>query len=316
MNIAFLDAKTVGELLNLAALEKYGQVTFYQTTTPAETLARVQDQDIVITNKVVLDRTILESCPHLKLICVAATGTNNVDLVAAREIGITVKNVVDYSTNSVAQLTFALLLQLINQISYFDNYVKQGDYARSDIFTHLQPPYWEISGKQFGIIGLGNIGRQVAKIAAAFGATVVYYSASGKNNNPDYQRLELEEFLASSDIISIHAPLNEYTRNLINYERLQQMKRSALLINVGRGGIVHEADLAWALDENLIAGAGVDVFETEPIKADNPLLQIKEPAKLVLTPHIAWASLEARTLLLDKVQQNIREFLAQQEHSV
>jgi glycerate dehydrogenase len=260
----------------------------------------------------VLDRFILENCPNVKLICVAATGLNNVDLKAAEERGITVKNVSDYSSNSVAQLTFALLLQLINQVSYFDNYVKQGGYARSNIFTHLQPPYWEINGKQFGIIGLGNIGRQVARIASAFGSRVVYYSASGKNNNPDYQRLELKDFLATSDIISIHAPLNEYTRNLINYERLQQMKRSAVLVNVGRGGIVNEADLARALNENLLAGAGIDVFETEPIKADNPLLQIKEPAKLVLTPHIAWASLEARTLLLDKVQQNIQEFLAQQ----
>jgi glycerate dehydrogenase len=312
MKIVFLDAKTVGEVPNLAALEKFGTVTFYQTTTPAQTLTRVQDQDIVITNKVVLDRFILENCPNVKLICVAATGLNNVDLKAAEERGITVKNVSDYSSNSVAQLTFALLLQLINQVSYFDNYVKQGGYARSNIFTHLQPPYWEINGKQFGIIGLGNIGRQVARIASAFGSRVVYYSASGKNNNPDYQRLELKDFLATSDIISIHAPLNEYTRNLINYERLQQMKRSAVLINVGRGGIVNEADLARALNENLLAGAGIDVFETEPIKADNPLLQIKEPAKLVLTPHIAWASLEARTLLLDKVQQNIQEFLAQQ----
>lgn len=311
MKIVFLDTKTMGEVPNLASLKKFGTVTFYQTTTPDETLARVQNQDIVITNKVELGKAILEKCTSLKLVCVAATGMNNIDLATAREKGIVVKNVADYSTNSVAQLTFALLFQLINQISYFDNYVKSGAYAQSDIFTHLEPAFREISGKQMGIIGLGNIGRQVAHIAMAFGARVVYFSASGKNHNPDYERLELKEFLETSDIVSIHAPLNEYTRNLIRYSRLQQMKRSALLVNVGRGGIVPEADLARALNENLIAGAAVDVFEVEPINADNPLLQIREPGKLVLTPHIAWASIEARTLLLEKVCQNIQQFLEQ-----
>lgn len=309
MKIAFLDAKTVGDVLNLAALEKFGPVTYYQTTSPAELLRRVQDQDIVITNKVVLDRAVLAQCPHLKLICVAATGMNNVDLAAAQEQGIAVKNVAGYSTNSVAQLTFALLLQLMHQVSYFDYYVKSGEYARNDIFTHLGQSFGEISGRQFGIIGLGAIGRQVAGLATAFGARVVYYSTSGKNNNPDYERLELADFLATSDIITIHAPLNEHTRHLMNYERLQQLKRTAWLVNVGRGGIVQEADLARALNENRLAGAALDVFEQEPINADNPLLQINEPAKLLLTPHIAWASREARTLLIEKVSQNIEQFL-------
>lgn len=215
MKIAFLDTKTMGDIPNLKELQQFGEVSYYPTTAPSETLVRTMGQDIVSTNKVVLDRAILEKCVQLNLICVAATGMNNIDLAAAEEKGITVKNAIDYSTNSVAQLTFAILLQLINNIPYFDNYVKSGGYAQSDIFTHLGPSYFEISGKRFGIIGLGNIGRQIAKIAAAFGAEVVYYSTSGKNNNPEYQRLELAEFLTTADIISIHAPLNEFTRNLI-----------------------------------------------------------------------------------------------------
>ncbi|QMU29351.1 D-2-hydroxyacid dehydrogenase [Adhaeribacter radiodurans] len=309
MKIAFLDTKTMGDIPNLKNLEKFGEVNYYATTTPSQTLSRCLGQNIVVVNKVQVDRLIMEQCPDLKLICVAATGTNNIDLTAAQEKGIVVKNVVDYSTNSVAQLTFALLLQLTNNIPYFDNYVKLGDYARNDIFTHLGPSYSEIYGKRFGIIGLGNIGRQVAKIASAFGAEVVYYSTSGKNNNPEYQRLDLPEFLATCDIISIHAPLNEHTRNLITYPQLQQMKLSALLINVGRGGIVRERDLTQALNENLIAGAALDVFETEPMDENNPLLKVNNPHKLVLTPHIAWASREARTLLMDKVIQNIEQFL-------
>jgi len=315
MKIAFLDTKTMGDIPNLKNLEKFGEVSYYATTEPGETLSRCLNQNIVVVNKVEVNRSVLEQCSELKLVCVAATGTNNIDFTAAQEKGIVVKNVVDYSTNSVAQLTFALLLQLTNNIPYFDNYVKLGDYSRNDIFTHLGPSYSEIHGKRFGIIGLGNIGRQVAKIASAFGAEVVYYSASGKNNNPEYQRLDLPEFLATCDIISIHAPLNEHTRNLITYPQLQQMKPSALLINVGRGGIVRETDLNQALNENLIAGAGLDVFEKEPIEADNPLLKINNPHKLVLTPHIAWSSREARTLLMDKVIQNIEQFLEEKAGS-
>jgi glycerate dehydrogenase len=251
---------------------------------------------------------VIEYANSLKLICVAATGTNNVDIDAALERGIPVKNVKGYSSQSVAQGTFSLLLHLVNNISYYDIYVKSGSYSKSDIFTHLDKPFYEINGKRFGIIGLGNIGRQVAKIAEAFGAEVVFYSASGQNYHKFYQRLELGDFLRSSDIISIHAPLNQYTANLLNYDRLKRMKKSAILINVGRGGIVNESDLARALDEGMIAGAGIDVFSQEPINVDNPLLQIKNIHMLALTPHVTWASIEARTLLVEKICQNIQEF--------
>ena len=309
MKLVFLDAKTVGDVPNLHLLDQFGNVTYYQTTFPDQVLERIQGADIVITNKVVLDRSILEQAPDLKLICVAATGTNNVDKAVARERGIPVKNVEGYSSHSVAQGTFALLLHLLNNIPYYDDYVRSGAYAQSDIFTHVERNFGELNGKRFGIIGLGKIGVQVAKIAEAFGAEVVYYSASGQSYEQPYQRLELEAFLNSSDIVSIHAPLNEYTNNLLTYDRLQLMKKTAILVNTGRGGIVNERDLARALNEGLIAGAGIDVFGQEPINPDNPLLQVTNRDKLVLTPHVAWASIESRTSLIEKVGQNIREFL-------
>ena len=309
MRLVFLDTKTMGTIPNMNLLEQFGEVTYYSTTRPEQTSARIKDADIVITNKVILDSATIAEAKYLKLICVAATGTNNVDKAAAAELGIPVKNAVDYSSNSVAQGTFSLLLHLLINIPYYDKYVKQGSYSQSDIFTHFGKPFWELAGKRFGIIGLGAIGRRVAKIADAFGSEVVYYSASGRNVQPGYTRLELEEFLKTSDIVSIHAPLNEYTSNLINYDRLRLMKKSAILINAGRGGIIREADLARAIDEEIISGAGIDVFEKEPIHEQSPLLHIKNKDRIVLTPHVTWASVEARTCLMKKVINNIQEFL-------
>ena len=311
MHIVLLDAKTLGDIPNLNALEKWGSVTYYQTTRPDQTLERIRNADIVVTNKVVLDQSIIEQATRLQLICVAATGTNNIDKTAAEKRGIPVKNAVDYSTPSVAQCTFAVLFQLMMNIPYFDRYVKDGSYADSGLFTHFGPGFHELTGQRFGIIGLGTIGRRVAQIADAFGAEVVYYSASGQNTQQPYTRLELDEFLRTCDIVSIHAPLNEHTARLIQYERLKQMKKTALLLNMGRGGIVDEADLARALDERIIAGAGIDVFEQEPIRADNPLLHITRKEALVLTPHLAWASIETRVRLMEKIGQNIDAFLQQ-----
>ena len=310
MKIVFLDLKTVGIIPNLHLLEQFGEVTYYQTTLPEFVSERIKEAEIVITNKVVLDKITIEKAQNLKLICVSATGTNNVDQEAALERGIPVKNAIDYSSNSVAQGTFSLLLHLMCNIPYYDTYVKNGSYSQTDIFTHFSEPFWELSGKRFGIIGLGNIGRKVAKIAEAFGSEVVYYSASGQNNQQEYLKLDLEEFLSSSDIISIHAPLNTCTSNLINYSRLKLMKSTAILINAGRGGIVNEVDLARAIDEGLIAGAGIDVFEKEPIDIENPLLKIKNKHRIALTPHITWASIESRTLLIEKVAGHIGEFIA------
>lgn len=310
MKLVFLDVKTVGDVPNLEDLKQLGDATFYQTTTPDQTGKRIKDAEIVVTNKVVLDRGLIEGASNLKLICVAATGMNNIDREAAKEAGIPVKNVSGYSSNSVAQTTFAMILNLIQNITFFDGFVKSGEYSNHDIFTNVDVTYSELHGKQFGIIGLGHIGSQVASIAEAFGADVVYYSTSGRNLEQPYPHKDLDDLLETSDFVSIHAPLNNNTEGLIGYGELKTMKGSAYLINTGRGGIVNEADLAKALDENLIAGAALDVFEQEPINADNPLLQIQNKHRLLMTPHIAWASIEARTELIEGVKRNIEEFLA------
>jgi glycerate dehydrogenase len=311
MKIVFLDAKTMGKVPNFQILEKLGDFVFYQTTKPEERLTRLKNADVVITNKVIIDKEIIDSCPNLKLICVSATGTNNIDVEYAAKKGIPVKNATNYSTESVAQTAISMILSLVNQLNYFDRYVKTGSYTQSDMFTHYGPNIYELRGKRAGIIGLGNIGKRVAHILEAFGMEVVYFSTSGKNNNNDYLRLELEELLITSDIISIHSPLNEHTKNLITFSWLKLMKPTAFLINTGRGGIINEHDLVEAINQQLIAGAGLDVYEREPMAADSPILKVKYPERLILTPHIAWASIEARTLLIEKIAANIAEFKLQ-----
>lgn len=309
MTIVFLDIKTIGDVPNLESLRQLGEFESYPVTRPDQTAERIREADIVITNKVVLDEALMKGAEKLKLICVAATGMNNIDREAAKEEGIPVRNVAGYASGSVAQGTFAMILHLVYNLPEIDRYVKSGEYSQNDIFTNLDRSYHELAGLQFGIIGMGSIGNRVAQIAEAFGANVVYYSTSGRNTDQPYRRLELNELLETSDIVSVHAPLNDNTDNLLDYEKLQRMKSSALLINTGRGGIVNENDLALALDEDLIAGAGLDVFEQEPIPPDNPLLGIRKKEKLVLTPHMTWASVEARTALVDGIIENIKEIL-------
>jgi lactate dehydrogenase-like 2-hydroxyacid dehydrogenase len=310
VKIVFLDARTLGDVPNIGQLDTLGETVLYPDTQPEQVTERIQGAEVVITNKVKVTREAMTNAPELKLICVAATGMNNVDLAAANELGIQVKNVKGYSTDSVAQQTFALLLALLNSTAYYDTYVKTGEYSQERIFTHLGRPYWELSGKRFGILGLGEIGRQVARIALAFGAEVVYFSASGQEYNVIYERLDLDEFLQTCDVISIHAPLSPDTENLLNYARIAQMKPTALLLNTSRGGIINEADLAKALDDDLIAGAAIDVFTQEPIPATHPYMQFQKKEKLLLAPHIAWSSIEARTRLMEKVADNIRGYLA------
>jgi len=308
MHIVFLDTDTVGDLAELRLLEQFGKFTLYPYTAATETIERIKDAEIVITNKVILDRKIIEASSALKLICVAATGTNNIDLKAAEERGIPVKNVKGYSTDSVAQHTFALIFHLLNHLYYYDTYVKSGIYSNSQLFTNLKKEITELKGKTLGIIGFGAIGQRVAQLAEVFGAKIIYYSTSGKNNNRNYRRLPLHELLAESDIVSIHAPLNDNTKYLIGYNELELMKRHALLVNTGRGGIVHEGDLARALNETMIQAAALDVFEKEPLPADNPLLTVKEPGRLLLTPHVAWSAREARQELLWQIAEHIKEY--------
>lgn len=308
-NIVFLDQKTIGKVDNLKLLSKLGKLDSYESTAPEQVVERCKGKEIVIVNKVEMTEEVMTQLPDLKLICVAATGINNVDLNYTGNNGIEVKNVAGYSTDSVAQLTFTMLLYLVTKPYYYDTFVKSGAYSRSDSFTHHNEPFWELKGKRMGIIGLGTIGRQVARIAESFGMEVIFYSTTGRNNHISYKRFELEDLLKSSDVISIHAPLNNQTRDLITYDRMKLMRPCAILLNLGRGGIVNERDLAKALNENVIAAAGIDVMEQEPINADNPLLKLFDKEKILITPHMAWASKESRELLVEKIARNIEVYL-------
>jgi len=306
--IVILDAKTLGEDLDLSPLGDFGEVTTYQTTRPEETLDRIKTAEIIITNKVVITAQMMEEAPQLKLICIAATGMNNVDLDAAKTMGIEVKNVAGYSTGSVVQHTFAMALYLVEKLAYYDNAVKSGAWSKSGLFTDVSKPFYEISGKKWGIIGLGNIGKEVARVATAFGANVCYFSTSGENYGQKYPHVTLESMLQECDIISIHCPLNDKTQNLINASNLRLMKEGSVLLNLGRGSIINEADLAAELDKREIY-AGLDVLTPEPIAEDNPLMKIKNQHQLLITPHIAWTSKEARVKLLKGIFDNIKTFL-------
>ncbi len=305
--IVFLDAATLGNT-SLAKIEREGQLVCYPYTEPEDLFPRIKDAEIVITNKVYIGKEQIDAAPSLKLICVAATGTNNVDIPYATSKGIPVKNVAGYSTESVVQITYALLLSLCCHIEYYDNAVKSGSYSAGHSFTDVSKTYMELSGKTMGIIGLGTIGKRVADIASAFGMNVVYYSTSGIARSERYKMVSLEELLKVSDVVSIHAPLNAKTNNLLTLNELKLMKPTAFLVNIGRGGIVNEADLATAVGERIIAGAGVDVYTKEPIPHNSPYLMLADKSSFILTPHIGWASAEARERLVSLMADNIIEF--------
>lgn len=311
MEIVFLDTKTMGEVHNLKNLEKLGNYTSYPITLPHERKERIQTANIIITCKVIIDKEMIDYCPHLKLICVAATGMNNVDVEYAQSKGIIVKNVAGYSTESVAQLTVSLALALVNRIGYYDRFVKEGDYSRSEMFTHYGPNFFELKGKNLGIIGLGNIGSRVAEIFSAFKMNIFYHSVSGKNFSEKYKHLEFNQLLSLSDIITIHCPLTPLTKNLIHKENISLMKPEAILINMARGGIINEQDIVEALNNNLLGAFGTDVFEKEPMAADSPFFKLKKSDNVIFTPHIAWTSVEARTLLIEKLEYNIKTFLSE-----
>ncbi len=301
--IVLLDALTFGDT-DLSGFDPLGEVTVFETTSPQEVQERITDADVIVTNKVVINDEHMHNTPSLKLICVAATGMNNIDLEAAKKRNIAVKNVAGYSTDSVIQHTFSMLFYLMGHSRYYDEYVKSGAYSRSKIFTDVSRPFFEIKGKKWGIIGLGEIGRGVAKLADAFGAEVCYYSTSGKNHSQPYERLKLDELLQSCDFISIHAPLDEQTNNLLDYEQLLLCKDGAIVLNLGRGGIVNEEAIARVIDEKYIY-FGLDVLTKEPMREDHPLLEVKNKENLYVTPHIAWTSVEARDKLITSVIENI-----------
>lgn len=311
MRIVFLDAQTLGEDANLAPFEALGDVTVYDKTAAHETLSRIQEATVVVTNKVVITKAHMQAALELKLICVAATGMNNIDVHAAKEASIEVKNVAGYSTQSVVQHTFSMLFFLMGQSRYYDDYVKQGRWAKNELFTHIGASFHEISGLKWGIIGMGTIGQKVAQAARAFGCDVSYYSTSGANTAQPYHCVALETLLAESDIISIHAPLNNATQGLLSQPQLAWLKEEAVLLNLGRGGIIDEVALAHVQEQKKLY-VGLDVLEQEPIGLDHPLLQPHNP-RIYITPHIAWTSIEARKRLMDTMHAHIQVFILKQK---
>lgn len=301
MKIVFLDAKSIGEDIDLSGFDALGEVVKYDFTTDEEVPERAADADIIIVNKVNINEKTIGGAEHVKMVCVTATGTNNLDKEYLESRKIIWHNVAGYSTESVTQHTFAMAFYLLEKLRYYDDYVKDEKYIDDTVFTHFANRFFELSGKTWGIIGLGNIGRRVAGIAKSFGCRVIYYSTSGKNHNKEYEEVDFDTLLAESDILSVHAPLDENTQNLMDKDAFEKMKNTAIFLNLGRGPIVVEADLADALEQGRIAAAGLDVLCIEPMSPDNPLRCIKDSDKLLITPHIGWASVEARTRLMQTI---------------
>jgi glycerate dehydrogenase len=316
MKIVILEGNALGKDIDQSVYGAFGELVIYDHSTIEDTPEKVKDADIIIVNKIPMNEQTLGGAAKVRMIAITATGYNIIDQEYTKSRGITVANVGGYSTDSVAQHTFALALYLVNQMNYYDKYVKAGEYVNSDIFCHFGRKIFELAGKTWGIIGLGAIGRKVAEIASVFGCKVIYYSTSGKNTNQKYESVDLDTLLAQSDIVSIHAPLNSVTENLMNLTNLKKMKSSAILINVARGPIVNERDLVTALQEGIIAGAGLDVISVEPMKQDNPLLELQDSNRLIVTPHMAWATGEARQRLADETYRNIESFLRGEARNV
>ncbi len=316
MKLVVLERNSVGTDIDVSCFERFGEVDYYPNTVAENTAERVKDADIIIVNKAPMNESTLKDAPNVKLICLFATGFDNVDLAYCRSRGIGVANVVNYSTAAVVQHTLLLALALEEKLAFYDDYVKSDTYANQDRFSNFDRPFGEFEGKTWGIVGMGNIGRKVAQVAQALGCKVIFYSASGKSSCTEYERVEFDELLAQSDILSLHCPLSDRTRGLINKEAFSKMKKTAILVNVARGPVVDTQALYDALTEGQIAAAGLDVLEKEPISKDNPLGRIKDSTKLIITPHMAWASTEARMRLVDEVVKNIQAYLDGEERNI
>lgn len=316
MKISILERDSLGIDVDMSEIDKLGEVTVYPATTLENAVEHIGDADIIIANKLPLNAETLKEAKNLRFVAQTATGTNNVDFAYTNAHGIKVANVPSYSTDSVAQHTFALLLYLVEKLRFFDDYVKNGTYSRSNCFSCLDMIYPELAGKTWGIIGMGAIGQKVAQIATVFGCKVICYSASGRTYDMPYEQVDFDTLLSTSDIVSVHAPLNEYTRGLMNYDAFCKMKESAYFINVGRGPIVVEEDLARALEEEQIRAVGLDVLCVEPMPLDSPLLKFQDSSKILITPHTGWATSEARQRCVDVVAENIKAFLRGEEKNI
>lgn len=316
MKIVVLERNSVGTDIAVN-YDDLGEVTYYENTaTEAEVIEHIKDADIVVSNKAPLNEASLKDALNVKLICVFSTGYDAVDVAYCKSRGIAVCNVVDYSTAMVAQHTFALAFYVSQKLHHYDEYVKSGAYAAQSRFSNFDVPFHELDGKTWGIIGMGNIGKRVAKIAESFGCKVIFHSVTGRSKVTEYEQVDFDTLLAESDYLSLHCPLSDITRNLIDASALSKMKKTAILINVARGPVVNNHDLAEALNQGVIAGAGLDVIEKEPITLDNPLSDIKDSDKLFITPHLAWASVEARIRCVEGVRLNIEAFLKGEQRNV
>lgn len=293
--------------VSLDEIASLGELTTYPSSTAEEARKRVKDADVALLNKVIVDQAFLDAAPKLKLVCEAGTGINNINVKLCEERGVIVRNVAGYSTDSVAQTAWMHILNMVGRAFHYQDFVQSGAYSKNPVHVDYAHPFMELAGKTLGIVGMGAIGQKVAAIGKAFGMDIIYYSTSGTGHCKDYPCVGLEELLQKADIISIHAPYNERTAGLIGYEQFKQMKRSAYLVNTGRGGIAVEEDLARALDEGLIAGAALDVYVKEPLPQSSPLLHLVHPERLLFSPHIAWYSQEARARLAHEMAQNIRK---------
>ena len=312
-----LERNSAGTDIPVDCFEKFGDVVYYaNTVTCEEVKERVRDADIVVCNKSPMREETLKDATNLKLICELATGYDNCDLAYCKSRGIKVTNVVDYSTDMVAQHTFTLALALSQQLAHYDHYVKSGAYSAQDRFSNFDIPFYELTGKTWGIVGMGNIGRRVAALAEAFGCEVIFYSISGKSTCTEYRQVDRETLLAESDFLSLHCPLSDLSRGFIDAEALHRMKKNAILINVARGPVVDNVALYEALETGEIQAAGLDVLEKEPLEESNPLSRIKDSNRLIITPHLAWASVEARTRCVEGVYRNIEAFLRGEERNV
>ena len=316
MKLVVLERNSVGTDIDVSGFEKFGQVTYYANTLADNTAERVKDADIIIANKVPLNESTLKDAPNVKLICLFATGFDNVDVEYCKNRGIKVANVTNYCTPAVAQHTLLLAMALSEKLAFYDDYVKSGTYSAQERFSNFDKPFGELEGKTWGIVGMGSIGHKVAALAEAFGCQVIFYSASGRSTCTEYERVEFDDLLGRSDILSLHCPLSDRTRNLIDKEAFRKMKKSAILINVARGPVVNGQDLYDALMAGEIAAAGLDVLDNVPMEKDNPLGKIKDSTKLIITPHMSWASTEARARLVGEVVKNIQAFTDGQDRNI
>ena len=317
LNIVILERNSVGTDVDVSCFEKLGNVTCYPNTVTAEEVReRTKNADIVIANKSPLREETLKDSPRVKLICEFATGFDNCDLAYCKSRGIGVANVVDYSTAMVAQHTFTLALALTQKLAHYDEYVKSGAYSAQDRFSNFDLPFSELDGMTWGIVGMGNIGKRVARIAKAFGCRVIFYSITGKSTVTEYEQVDKETLLSQSDVLSLHCPLSDLSRNFIDREALRKMKKTAVLVNVARGPVVNNPDLYDALTAGEIMAAGLDVLEKEPLELSNPLSKIKDSNKLIITPHLAWGSVEARTRCVQEAFKNAEAYLRGEKRNI